>query len=94
MSDIKHRKEETKGAFYIEENGSEIASVTYTRNGDVRIIIDHTEVAESHKGSGLGKELVYAAADYARQEGLKVLPLCPFARVVFRRNPQDFSDLS
>ncbi len=31
--------------------------MTYTKNGNYRIIIDHTEVSGSQKGKGLGKKL-------------------------------------
>lgn len=94
MSDIKHSEQDTKGRFYVEEDDAVVAEITYTKNGDTRIIIDHTEVSEAKKGSGLGKQLVYHAAEYARRQNLKVLPLCPFARVVFRRNQDDFKDLN
>ena len=63
---IQHEQSDTKGAFYIEEDGTRVAEMTYTKNGDYRIIIDHTEVSESQKGKGLGKKLVYHSAEYAR----------------------------
>ncbi len=85
---IQHEQSDTKGAFFIEENGKRIAEMTYTKNGDYRIIIDHTEVSESLKGKGVGKALVYHAADFARASNLKILPLCPFARRVFQRNKE------
>jgi hypothetical protein len=47
---IQHEQTDTKGAFFIEENGTRVAEMTYSKNGDYRIIIDHTEVSESQKG--------------------------------------------
>ncbi len=91
---IKHEDLKTKGAFFIVEDGDRIAELTYTKNGDYRIIIDHTEVNESYSGQGLGKKLVYHAAGYAREHQLKVLPLCPYARMVFRRYKDDFQDIT
>lgn len=90
---IQHEQSDTKGAFYIEEDGTRVAEMTYTKNGDYRIIIDHTEVSESQKGKGLGKKLVYHSAEYARETGLKILPLCPFARRVFQRS-KDLHDVT
>ena len=90
---IQHEQTDTKGAFFIEEDGTRVAEMTYSKNGDYRIIIDHTEVSESQKGKGLGKALVYHAVDYARETGLKILPLCPFARRVFQRN-KDLHDVT
>ncbi|MEM9679724.1 MAG: GNAT family N-acetyltransferase, partial [Bacteroidota bacterium] len=40
-----------------------------------KIIIDHTEVDESIKGPGVGSQLVEASVEYARKEGVKILPL-------------------
>lgn len=91
---IQHEISETKGAFFIEKEGERIAELTYTKNGTYRIILDHTEVSDSHKGEGLGKKLVYHSADYARENDLKILPLCPFARTIFLRNKDEFSDVT
>ena len=46
---ILHDQSDTKGVFYIEQNGLKVAEMTYSKNGDYRIIIDHTEVSESQK---------------------------------------------
>ncbi|MBO6524859.1 MAG: N-acetyltransferase [Balneolaceae bacterium] len=92
--EIQHEESNTKGAFFIEKDGARIAEMTYSKNGDYRIIIDHTEVSEAHKGEGFGKALVFRGVEYAREHNLKVLPLCPYARVVFRRNKEEFSDVT
>ena len=54
-----------------EKNGLKVAEMTYTKNGNYRIIIDHTEVSESQKGKGLGKKLIYHVANYAREMNIK-----------------------
>lgn len=75
-------------------NGDErAAELTYSKMGDFKIILDHTEVSDSFKGEGLGKKLVYHAAEHAREKEIKLLPLCPFARVVISRNREDFKDV-
>lgn len=80
---IDHLQEETKGAFRILSEGKEAARMTYSRAGEGMIIIDHTEVDDSLRGQGAGKKLVLAAVEYARQNTLRILPLCPFAKSVF-----------
>lgn len=67
--------------------------MTYSKAGSERIIIDHTEVSDEARGEGLGKMLVYEAVQYAREHGLNILPLCPFARSVFSKNP-DLRDVT
>lgn len=81
--DIKHDQREGKGVFYVEENGRRLAEMTYVMAGAQKLIIDHTEVNESLKGKNVGKQLVGAAVSYARENKLKILPLCPFAKSVF-----------
>lgn len=81
-------KQETtghKGRFYYEVDQIEKAQMTYSHAGDDKIIIDHTEVDASLKGHGIGYKLVEAAVDYARDNDLKILPLCPFAAAVFKK---------
>lgn len=82
----------SKGAFIIKENNERLAEMTYSKAGDSLIIIDHTEVSDALRGKGAGKQLVTAAVDYARANQLKILPLCPFAKAVFDKNPE-FSDV-
>lgn len=85
---IQHQESETKGAFYIFEDGQRIAELTYSKAGPERIILDHTDVSNEHRGENLGKKLVYHAVDFARKHNLKILPLCPFARSVFSKNKE------
>lgn len=80
-----------KGVFYIEQDGSRIAQMTYTYAGPNKIIIDHTEVDESLKGQGVGYKLVDAAVGFMRENDLKVIPLCPFAASVFKKKTE-YSD--
>lgn len=90
--DIKHKSEGSKGKFFIEKDGIIIAEMTYVWAGETRIIIDHTEVDESLKGQGVGKKLVTEAVNFAREKGIKIMPLCPFAQAVFDKE-KDFKDV-
>lgn len=72
-----------KGAFYIEQEGETLAEMTYVWAGAEKFIIDHTEVSERLAGKGAGKQLVAAAVNFAREKGVKIFPLCPFAHSVF-----------
>ena len=90
--EIKHKSEGNKGKFLIEKDGIIIAEMTYVWAGETRIIIDHTEVDESLKGQGVGKKLVTEAVNFAREKGIKIMPLCPFAQAVFEKE-KDFKDV-
>ncbi|ADQ16943.1 GNAT family N-acetyltransferase [Leadbetterella byssophila] len=80
--EIKHSQTETKGIFEAIEDGLKVGEMTYSKAGTSKIIIDHTQVDPSQNGKGVGKKLVNAGVAYARENGLKILPLCPFAKKV------------
>ncbi|MEZ5346455.1 MAG: GNAT family N-acetyltransferase [Pyrinomonadaceae bacterium] len=77
-----------KGTFFIEQDGKRAALMTYTMAGETRMIIDHTEVDDSLRGTGAGKKLVAAGVEYARANDLTVLPLCPFAKAIIEKTPE------
>ena len=76
-----------KGSFYVEKEGSRVAEMTFSKAGENMVIIDHTEVSDSMRGTGAGKALVLEAVKWARENNKKIMPLCPFANSVFKRNP-------
>lgn len=86
--ELKSDYNEKNGTFYLEENGKRQAEMTYVFAGPGKIIIDHTEVFLGNEGKGLGKQLVKAAVDFARGKGLKILPLCPYAKSVMEKTPE------
>lgn len=90
--EVKREKQENKGAFFIEVNGERMAEMTYSKAGDKMIIIDHTEVNDTLRGKGAGKEMVEAAVNFARESKIKIMPLCPFASSVFKKTPE-FKDV-
>lgn len=85
---IIHEEQETKGAFSIKNEGKALANMTYSKAGDKMIIIDHTEVSDELRGQSVGKKLVTAAVNFAREKQLKILPLCPFAKSVFDKEEE------
>ena len=83
---IQHEEAHSKGAFYVEKDKQRIAEMTYSRTNATMIIIDHTEVDESLRGEGVGRQLLDALIAWARETGTKVLPLCPFAKAQFGKD--------
>ena len=80
---VQQKDDGKKGSFYIEEAGVVAAEMTYVWAGTDRIIIDHTEVSEVLSGKSAGKQMLLKAVAFAREKGIKIVPLCPFARSVF-----------
>jgi len=89
---IQHSEDGEQGKFYIEENDRQLALLTYKNPGDGAIIIDHTEVDSNFRGEGLGEDLVEAAVKFARENNLKIVPTCPFAKKVIDDKPE-FQDV-
>lgn len=89
MSDLDIKREDgaTGGRYVVTVDGHE-AEMTYSRAGSTRIIIDHTGVPEALGGKGIGQQLVLRAIEDARAEGLKIIPLCPFAKAQFDKHPE------
>jgi uncharacterized protein len=56
------------------------------------IVLLHTEVPAAMREFGVGKKLARAALDFARHEGLRVNPGCPFVASYIRRHPE-YADL-
>lgn len=81
-----------KGAFEAFEGDTKAGEMTYTWAGDDKIIIDHTDVDPDFGGKGVGKVMVLAAVEFAREKGIRIMPLCPFAKSVFDKN-EDLKDV-
>lgn len=91
--EIQHRQSDGRGEFFIEADGERLALMTYSIAGEKRIIIDHTEVSDKLRGTGAGKKLVAAGAAHARGNGLIVVPLCPFAKALMEKSPDEYGDV-
>ncbi len=91
MSDIAVTQQPDQHRFVVTVDG-EIAgmAVYHDRNG--RRIFVHTEIDDAHEGMGLGSTLVSSALDTTREQGLGVVPLCPFVAGWIERHP-DYDDL-
>ena len=87
MLEIKHKENGSKGEFYIGEDGQRLAEMTYSWAGDDKFIIDHTWVSELLRGQHVGRQLLDFLVNFARDKGVKILPLCPFSKSVFDKDP-------
>ena len=85
--DIKLEQSASKGMFFVEENGEKLARMVFSKAGDNLIIIEHTDVSDALRGKNVGKQLVAAAVEHARNNNLKIVPLCPFTKAVIEKTP-------
>ncbi|UDI77487.1 N-acetyltransferase [Staphylococcus taiwanensis] len=79
--------------FYVgEDENNAQAVITFKQVDNNEIDIDHTGVADELGGQGLGKKLVEAVVNHARENNLKIIASCPFAKDVLEKN-DDYQDV-
>ena len=89
---ITEERGETKGRYVARAPDKPDAEMTYSIASPTMIIIDHTGVPDEWRGQGVGKALVQRGVEDARARGVKIVPLCPFAKAQIARNP-DWRDV-
>lgn len=78
-----------EGRFFVAKDGKDLAEITYSLNKDTgELVIDHTRVSEELRGQGTGQELVQAVVEKARNEKLKIVPVCSYAAHQFEKHPE------
>jgi uncharacterized protein len=55
---------------------------------DGMFVITHTGVPPAWRGRGVAAALTQAALEYARQEGLPVVPACSYAAAYLQQHPE------
>ena len=90
---IEHEKTGSKGRYLAHVSGFEqVAELTYSRASATLVIVDHTGVPDSLRGRGLGAKLAERVVSDARQQGFRIIPLCPFFKAQAARHP-DWADV-
>jgi predicted GNAT family acetyltransferase len=82
-------REELNGAneFVLRLDGQRYGFLEFTRPQPGMMRIEYVEVSPELRGTGLGKQLVEKAVAFAQDAGLKVVPICSYARAVIQRDP-------
>lgn len=92
--EVLHKEEGNEGVFYIEQGEEIVGEMTYRRQGDDRVIVDHTEVDERLQGTGAGMLLLQSSVAFARKNSLKIVPACPYVKHVFEKTPEEYADVA
>jgi predicted GNAT family acetyltransferase len=86
--EIKHRENAHKGSFYVEENNTVLAELSYSFAGADKLILDQTNISTKLKGKEIGNSLVEAAVNYSKTKNIRIVPLCPFAKDLIENTPE------
>ena len=84
MNNVRDNRSEQE--FELDVEGAR-AIAAYQLEGDT-IVFTHTKVPEAIEGQGVGSKLIRAALDAARDQGLTVVPQCPFVAAYIERHPE------
>lgn len=80
---------QAESKFEIRVSGERAGFIEYRRLRHQQLInLIHTEVGERFEGQGLAGQLVRFALDSTREEGIGVLPSCPYVRNWTKRHPE------
>jgi uncharacterized protein len=84
---VHHEDTAGEGAFFVERGGERLGELAYTRPGPGRVVIEHTSVSDVLSGQGVARQLVVAAVAWARESGVRLEPVCTYAKKVLERDP-------
>ena len=82
-------REELNGVheFVLRIDGERHGYLEFTRPEVGLMRIEYVEVSPELRGTGLGRQLVEKAVDFAKDSKLRVVPICSYARAVITRDP-------
>lgn len=78
----------TRGRYVIHLAPGQDAEMTYRRQPDGTLVVDHTGVPPEFEGQGLAARLVKKLIEDAREEGFRITPVCSYVVAQFRRHPE------
>ena len=82
MLRIEHEDHSEKGRFVLYDDDVFAGEINYIHSGPAKITIDHTGVEKQFGGRGYARKLVMRAVEYARENQLKIVPVCSYAKKV------------
>ncbi|HBO39562.1 MAG TPA: GNAT family N-acetyltransferase [Pasteurellaceae bacterium] len=88
---IQHKQTDSGGKFFLaDENGIEIAELTYLFIDANTINANHTYVSEILRGQGIADKLYQALVSFIREKNLTLIPTCHYiAKKWERENNQN-----
>lgn len=84
---VQHVEANEQGTFFLEREGSRLATMTYSCFKPWCVTIDSTEVSDALRGQGVGRQLLDALVAWARETNTRVVPVCPWVKAQFEKDP-------
>ena len=86
--DVTHNHEQNRFEVSLEDGTAELS---YTREPS-GLNITHTYVPDAARGQGVAGRMMRAALEYARKDGLEVVPICSYAAAYLARQKDKHSE--
>jgi predicted GNAT family acetyltransferase len=87
--EVTHNEPENRFEVWIE---GYLSKLDYIRDGK-NFVIAHVGVCPEFRGQGIAGKIVQTSLEYAKENSLRVIPMCSYAAAYIRRNPQ-YADLT
>lgn len=81
-----------KGEVQIFSDGEKAGKMDISVIGE-KLTVYHTEVDSVYEGKGFAKILLEKLVSYAKENDLKIVPLCPYVHAQFKRNSEMYGDI-
>jgi len=81
-----------EGAFFIMDGEERVGEMVFSVKPGY-LTVYHTEVVQKPETKGFAGKLLDTMVNYARENALKVIPLCPYVHLQFKRYPEKYADL-
>ena len=85
---VQHQPEARR---FVVQTSQGLALCSYRREAEAQgevLVMHHTAVPAALEGRGIAAALVAAALAWARNEGLRVRPVCSYVAAYMRRHPE------
>lgn len=82
--EVTHNEADRRFEVWIEGH---LSKLDYIRDGK-NFVIAHVGVYPELRNQGIAAKIVQTSLEYAKQNSLRVIPMCSYAAAYIRRNPQ------
>lgn len=89
---IRHESNKNSGRYVMDLGPGMVAEMTYQRENISKIAIDHTRVPPEFRGKNIAGKLMEYAIEQARRNKDKIVPVCSYVQVQFKRH-KEWADL-
>lgn len=86
--EVTHNEAENRFEVWIDE---QLSKLDYNHHGNT-IVMTHVGVYPEHRGRGIAGKLTQTGLEYAKENSLRVIPMCSYVAAYIRRHPQ-YADL-